>query len=81
MIDYFKEFFNCKQQESLKKKKHEKNEESKSENMFLLCLDNVDEIIKNDLDDFTYFLQELYDNCPSLRVLVTSRTDMGPLPN
>ena len=80
MIDYFKDFFNCKQQESLKKTKHEQNE-GKSEHLFLLCLDNVDEIIKNDLDDFTFFLQELYDNCATLRVLVTSRTDMGPLPN
>ena len=81
MIEYIVSFFNNKQEEKLKKMKHVTQDGNQKEHLFLLCLDNVEEIISNDKDEFTKFLGELYDSCPRIRIIVTSFRDIGRLPN
>lgn len=78
MIDYIVSFFNCNSEKLLKKKYSESNQK---ESMFLICLDNVEEIISNDKTEFTKYLGELYDNCNRVRIIVTSFRDIGRLPN
>ena len=49
--------------------------------MWLLCLDNAEEIIENDNREFLTFLSELFDHCPAVNMIVTSIKDIGRLPN
>ena len=51
--------------------------------MFLMCLDNANQLIEHDRSEFFYFLATLYDDCPNLRLIVTSDRwiDFGLLPN
>ena len=58
MIIYFISFFNNKQEESLKKKK-----KHGARDLFLLCLDNAENIIENDKENFLNFLEELHEEC------------------
>ena len=44
-----------------------------------MCLDNAEEIIINDIGEFKFFLSELYNYCPNLRIIVTSRMPIGLL--
>ena len=80
LIEYLTSFFNNEQDEPLKKKKP-RSVGSETKQLFLLCLDNAEEIILNDKDEFTKFLAYLYDNCPNIRIIVTSYRDIGRLPN
>ena len=82
MIDYIVSFFNCKQDEKLlKKNKHSESNNQKKESMFLVCLDNVEEIISNDRIEFLKYMGELYDSCNRVRIIVTSFRDIGRIPN
>ena len=50
--------------------------------MSLLCLDNVESMIKHDENDaFGDFLGELFDECEDLCILTTSSVTLGALPN
>ena len=42
-----------------------------------MCMDNTEDIIKNNLENFEGLLSYLYDECPHLSIIVTSRTGMG----
>ncbi len=48
---------------------------------FLLCLDNADMAIKYDIDEFLNFLEEMYDECQNLYIVVTSSHGIDCLPN
>lgn len=78
--DFLKDFFSGRNSYSLAKKKfRSKNGDPE---LFLLCLDNIEEMIISDEDgNFKAFLSELYDDCPNLRILVTSILTLGTLPN
>ena len=53
-----------------------------SQNLFLLCLDNIEQLILNDEnEEFACFLGELSDECQDLCILVTSTAMLGALPN
>ena len=54
---------------------------NKKQQLFLLCLDNAEEVILNDNEEFASALAQLYDECPNLHVIVTSIRDIGRLPN
>ena len=55
MVDYFINFFKNNQEQKLKKQ--EKCTQNKlSDSHFLLCLDNAEEIILNDREEFVQFL-------------------------
>lgn len=73
MIAYFISFFNNKQEEKLKKS----SKLSGEQHLFLLCLDNAEKILENDREEFLDFLEELYDSCPDIRVIITSDCAIG----
>lgn len=78
--DYLKDFFNGNRKEPFVKKRHKSQRGDRE--LFMLCLDNIEEMILNDEDgDFKTFLAELYDECSDLRILVTSILTLGTLPN
>ena len=79
MIEYIKSFFKGKQEEKLLKKKY--NSDNMNEKRFLLCLDNAENAIEKDNDEFTKFLAELYDECDNLCVLITTNRVLGELAN
>ena len=58
MVIYFISFFNNKQEELLKKKK-----KHGAHDLFLLCLDNAENIIENDKENFLDFLEILHEEC------------------
>ena len=40
-------------------------------------MDNTEDVIKNNLENFEKLLSYLYDECPYLSIIVTSRKGMG----
>lgn len=82
MEEYLIDFFNQRQPEQLAKQKSKmKNKQSKGKQLFLLCLDNANNLIKYDREELASFLASLYDNCPNLRIIVTADRSFGRLPN
>ena len=80
MIEYLINYFNNKIEQKFKKEtKFGKNKNQDS--LFLLCIDNCSLLIEDDKEEFVYILSELYDECPRLRIIVTSCRDFGSLPN
>ena len=72
-------------QHGLKLKKHHKStkvgEHHHKKELFLLCLDNISSLLEHDKErEFINFLEELQENCPNLRTVVTSSRCMGVLP-
>ena len=58
LCDYLIEFFNYERDEPLKKKSLVSTESSKKK-LFLLCLNDVEDIVLNDKDEFKKFLAVL----------------------
>ena len=50
------------------------------QDLFLLCLDNAEKIIDSDKGAFLDFIEDLHEECPNLRIIVTSDFSMGQLP-
>ena len=82
MIDFFIAFFKGEYQDFLRKTKNKHFASDKStDQKFLLCLDNAEEIILNENSEFKQVLYDLFEYCPNLYIIVTSSKNIGPLPN
>ena len=69
MMEFVIEFINFDDFNKLKKKK----QRVKSYNViFLLVLDNIENIIKQDMDGLRLFLQRLDSDCRKLKLILTS---------
>lgn len=65
----------------MKVKKPDHKSVKSDKQLFLLCLDNVERVIKHDRDEFRKLLANFYDSCPNLKIILTSCRDIGQLPN
>ena len=73
------DFFSYKSDKVLRKSKHVSQRNTKS--LFLLCLDNIEKMdSEGDEESLKVFLTELYDECPCLRILLTSGDSFSTLP-
>ena len=60
------------------KKRNKNCIERKEKNLFILCLDNIEQMVEKDRDgDFTNFLNEMCDDCTNLVILVTSTESLN----
>ena len=48
-----------------------------------MCLDNAGQVMRRDKDEFIELLTTLYESCPDLSIIITTRYDFGfgVLPN
>lgn len=82
MIEYLRRFFNKKLSTSYRfKKEKSKGNNSAQNQLFLICLDNVSTLIEHNREEFVQFLSLMYNECPNLRIIITSNSDIGHIPN
>ena len=68
LVNFIVKFFNNDLDYKFKKQKHK----NQKEHRFLVCFDNAEELIIHRQSEFQEILAELYDQCPTLSIIITS---------
>ena len=81
LVEFIIKFFKDPIKNFKGKLKKEKKQLEDGKLDFLICFDNAEDLIENNQEQFQSLLQELTENCPTLKIVITSNKPLQPNSN